>query len=92
MSQELRSAFGHYATGVTIITTVGPAGDPVGMTANSFTSLSLDPPLVLWSIAHTSSNYAIFSAASCFAVHVLHAGQADLARCSRRRTSIASPE
>lgn len=80
MSQQLRSAFGHYATGVTIITTRGAAGEPVGMTANSFSSLSLDPPLVLWSIAHMSSNYEAFRAAGCFAVHVLHAGQGELAR------------
>lgn len=80
MSQHLRSAFGHYATGVTIITTRGAGGQPVGMTVNSFSSLSLDPPLVLWSIAHTSSNYEAFRAARCFAVHVLHAGQGELAR------------
>lgn len=80
MSQQLRSAFGLYATGVTIITTKGAAGEPVGMTANSFSSLSLDPPLLLWSIAHASSNYEAFRAARCFAVHVLHAGQGELAR------------
>ncbi|MCU0974775.1 MAG: flavin reductase family protein [Steroidobacteraceae bacterium] len=80
MSRQLRSAFGHYATGVTVITTRGAAGEPVGITANSFSSLSLDPPLVLWSIAHTSSNYEAFRAAGCFAVHVLHAGQGELAR------------
>ncbi len=80
MSQQLRSAFGHYATGVTIITTRGPGGEPVGMTANSFTSLSLDPPLVLWSIACTSTNYEAFRAASGFAIHVLHSGQGGLAQ------------
>lgn len=80
MSQQLRSAFGHYATGVTIITTQGVAGEPVGLTANSFSSLSLDPPLILWSIACTSSSYEAFRAARCFAVHVLHAGQGELAR------------
>lgn len=80
MSQRLRSAFGHYATGVTIITTRGPGGEPVGMTANSFSSLSLEPPLVLWSIAYASSNYEAFRAARCFAIHILHAGQGELAR------------
>lgn len=79
MSQALRSAFGHFATGVTIITAVDGEGRPVGMTANSFSSLSLDPPLVLWSIASNASNFAAFSAARGFAVHVLHAGQQDLA-------------
>lgn len=80
MSQHLRSAFGHYATGVAIITARGAGGQPVGMTANSFSSLSLDPPLVLWNIAHASGNYEAFRSADCFAVHVLHAGQGELAR------------
>ncbi len=80
MSSELRRAFGHYATGVTIITTRGPGGQPVGMTANSFSSLSLDPPLVLWSIARTSTNFDCFREAEHFAVHVLHCGQESLAR------------
>lgn len=80
MSRQLRSAFGHYATGVTIITARGAGGEPVGMTANSFSSLSLDPPLVLWSIAYTASNFEAFRAARGFAVHVLHAGQGELAK------------
>lgn len=79
MSQALRNAFGHFTTGVTVITAVDAEGNPVGMTANSFSSLSLDPPLVLWSIASNASNFAVFSTASGFAVHVLHAGQQDLA-------------
>ena len=80
MSLELRRAFGHYATGVTVITTTTPAGERIGMTANSFASLSLDPPLVLWSIAKTSTNFEAFRNAPNFAVHVLHSGQAALAR------------
>jgi 3-hydroxy-9,10-secoandrosta-1,3,5(10)-triene-9,17-dione monooxygenase reductase component len=80
MSHELRRAFGHYATGVTVVTTSTPGGARIGMTANSFSSLSLDPPLVLWSIAKTSTNYEVFRNARNFAVHVLHAGQAQLAR------------
>jgi flavin reductase (DIM6/NTAB) family NADH-FMN oxidoreductase RutF len=80
MSKQLRNAFGHCATGVTIITTMGEDARPIGMTANSFTSLSLEPPLVLWSIALASSNYAAFRAARAFAVHVLRAEQAELAK------------
>ncbi len=80
MTLELRRAFGHYPTGVTVVTTLTPAGERVGMTANSFGSLSLDPPLVLWSIARTSTNFAVFRVARNFAVHVLHSGQAMLAR------------
>ena len=79
MSLDLRSACGHFATGVTIVTAMGADGTPVGMTANSFSSLSLDPPLVLWSIAETSSSYEAFKQAEAFAVHVLHAGQMELA-------------
>jgi flavin reductase (DIM6/NTAB) family NADH-FMN oxidoreductase RutF len=80
VSIKLRNAFGHFATGVTIITTRGSAGEPVGMTINSFSSLSLDPPLVLWSLARSSVNFATFHAATHFAVHVLGTGQSVLAR------------
>jgi flavin reductase (DIM6/NTAB) family NADH-FMN oxidoreductase RutF len=80
MTTELRRAFGHFATGVTVITTTTPAGEHVGMTANSFSSLSIEPPLVLWSIARTSTNFDAFRNARHFAVHVLHSGQAQLAR------------
>ena len=80
MSLDLRRAFGHYATGVTVITTTTPTGARFGMTANSFASLSLEPPLVLWSIAKTSTNFESFRDTRNFAVHVLHAGQAALAR------------
>jgi 3-hydroxy-9,10-secoandrosta-1,3,5(10)-triene-9,17-dione monooxygenase reductase component len=80
VSNELRRAFGHFATGVTIVTTADGRGGRVGMTANSFSSLSLDPPLVLWSLAKSSTNYATFAAATHFAVHVLDAAQAATAR------------
>lgn len=80
MSTQLRSAFGHFATGVTIVTALDAAGQRVGMTANSFSSLSLDPPLVLWSLARTSTNYAAFCGAKSFAVHVLDATQSALAK------------
>jgi flavin reductase (DIM6/NTAB) family NADH-FMN oxidoreductase RutF len=79
-SLALRAAFGHYATGVTIVTARRPSGEPVGMTANSFSSLSLDPPLLQWNIARTASNFAAFRAAPAFAIHVLHSGQQALAR------------
>lgn len=76
---EFRSALGAFATGVTIITTRSVDGVQAGLTANSFSSLSLDPPLVLWSIARTSSNFAAFASARYFAVHVLAADQQALA-------------
>jgi len=50
-SQGLRRALSQFATGVTIVTTSGPAGEPIGVTANSFNSVSLDPPLVIWSLS-----------------------------------------
>jgi flavin reductase (DIM6/NTAB) family NADH-FMN oxidoreductase RutF len=74
-SRAFRNALGQFATGVTIITTRDSEGRPTGMTANSFSSLSLEPALVLWSIAKTSSNYAVFAEAKSFAIHVLNAEQ-----------------
>lgn len=78
--RALRQALGHYPTGVTVITTRAPDGRPVGLTCNSFASLSLDPPLVLWSLARRSPNLAVFRETTHFAINVLSAGQADLAR------------
>lgn len=77
-SRDFRRALGHFATGVTIITARGADGKPIGLTCNSFGSLSLDPPLVQWSIAKTSRNYAALCVATHFAVHVLKVSQRDL--------------
>ncbi|MEX5729467.1 flavin reductase (DIM6/NTAB) family NADH-FMN oxidoreductase RutF [Rhodovulum iodosum] len=73
-----RDALGCFATGVTVVTAASPLG-PVGMTANSFASVSLDPPLILWSPARASSRYAAMAGAGRFAVHVLGAGEHALA-------------
>lgn len=70
-SGAFRSALGAFATGVTIVTTLDGEGRDVGLTANSFNSVSLDPPLILWSLAKTSGSFAAFAAASHFAVHIL---------------------
>jgi flavin reductase (DIM6/NTAB) family NADH-FMN oxidoreductase RutF len=75
--RALRDAFGRFATGVCLVTTQGPEG-PVGFTANSFASVSLDPPLVLWSPARAARRFGIFAAAPFYAIHVLAADQADL--------------
>lgn len=75
----LRQAFGAFVTGVTVVTTLGPDG-PVGFTANSFTSVSLVPPLVLVCPAHSASSYGVFCAAGTFAVNILGAEQEPLAR------------
>lgn len=73
--RTLRDALGCFATGVTVVTTRDSDGVPVGLTANSFTSVSLDPPLLLVCIAKSVSSLAIFETAPHFAVNVLHIGQ-----------------
>lgn len=77
---ELRAALGRFATGVTIVTCRGTRGDAVGLTCNSFNALSLDPPLVLWSLRRTSPSVKPFAAASHFAVNVLAEDQIELSR------------
>jgi 3-hydroxy-9,10-secoandrosta-1,3,5(10)-triene-9,17-dione monooxygenase reductase component len=74
-TKELRNALGKFATGVTIVTTRDAAGTDTGVTANSFNSVSLDPPLILWSLAKSSASLAAFSEAEHFAVHILAADQ-----------------
>src|SRR5215212_6633159 len=73
--RHLRQALGRFATGVTVITTRTPDGKPEGLTANSFSAVSLDPPLVLWSLRKSSSLLHAFEAAGHFAVNVLGAWQ-----------------
>ena len=75
---DLRDALGSFATGVTIVTARDQAGNPVGLTANSFNSVSLEPPMVLWSLALNSPNLPAFRAAKSWAVHILGANQEDL--------------
>jgi flavin reductase (DIM6/NTAB) family NADH-FMN oxidoreductase RutF len=77
--RDFRNALGTYATGVTIITAAGADGKPYGLTCNSFASVSLNPPLVLWSLVIYSSNMSVFQNASHFAVNVLGASQQALA-------------
>jgi flavin reductase (DIM6/NTAB) family NADH-FMN oxidoreductase RutF/pimeloyl-ACP methyl ester carboxylesterase len=71
----LRDALGTFATGVTIVTTLSADNEPIGLTANSFTSISLDPPLIQFALARTSANLETFEKAGKFAVNVLHIGQ-----------------
>ena len=77
-ADAFRRALGHFSTGVTIITAASDGGR-AGITANSFNSVSLDPPLVLWSVKKTSTSWPVFAAARSFAVNVLASGQAQLA-------------
>ncbi|MDH0301961.1 MULTISPECIES: p-hydroxyphenylacetate 3-hydroxylase reductase component [unclassified Pseudomonas] len=83
-SRAFRRALGNFATGVTVITAADASGRKVGVTANSFNSVSLDPPLVLWSIDKRSSSHAVFEAAGHFAVNVLAADQIDLSNTFAR--------
>ncbi|MPZ42903.1 MAG: flavin reductase [Betaproteobacteria bacterium] len=78
--RDLRNAFGMFATGVTIVTTCTPEGRPVGLTCNSFASVSLQPPLVLWSLSLYSPNLQVFLQAPRFAVNILACDQFELSR------------
>lgn len=73
--RALRDAFATFTTGVTIVTTRNSAGAPFGVTVNSFNSVSLEPPLVLWSLAKTSRSLDAFQSAEYWAVHILSADQ-----------------
>jgi 3-hydroxy-9,10-secoandrosta-1,3,5(10)-triene-9,17-dione monooxygenase reductase component len=73
--REYRSALGAFATGVTIVTAAAPDGSRAGVTANSFNSVSLEPPMILWSLAKSSRSLAIFESAAYWAVHILAADQ-----------------
>jgi flavin reductase (DIM6/NTAB) family NADH-FMN oxidoreductase RutF len=75
-----RRVLGTFLSGVTVVTAFDAAGRPRGLTANSFSSVSLDPPLILWSLSRRSGSLAAFEGAERYAVNVLSAGQTDLAR------------
>jgi flavin reductase (DIM6/NTAB) family NADH-FMN oxidoreductase RutF len=77
MTRAMRDAFGQFATGVTLVTTRWN-GLPVGMVANSFSSVSLEPPLVLWCPARSARRFPAFAEADRFAIHVLAQDQGDL--------------
>ena len=79
-ARRLRDAFGCFTTGVTVVTTQAPDGGPVGFTANSFASVSLDPPLALVCVDLGANSLPVLEAAGVFVVNVLHADQQDIAR------------
>jgi|CryBogDrversion2_11_1035321.scaffolds.fasta_scaffold08342_2 3-hydroxy-9,10-secoandrosta-1,3,5(10)-triene-9,17-dione monooxygenase reductase component len=85
--QNLRKAFSNFATGVTIVTTVGEKNEDIGLTVNSFSSVSLDPALVLWSLKITSSSLPAFDSSGHFAVHILSAAQSDLSNRFASKTA-----
>ena len=76
--REFRNALGCFATGVTIITTLGENNERIGITASSFNSVSVDPPLVLWSLGRSAYSLPAFAKAGHFAVNVLALDQTEL--------------
>ncbi|MDW9508597.1 flavin reductase family protein [Sinorhizobium meliloti] len=82
--RALRDAFGAFATGVTVVTASDAAGKPIGFTANSFTSVSLDPPLLLVCLAKSSRNYESMTSAGRFAINVLSETQKDVSNTFAR--------
>lgn len=79
-SRAFRDALGCFATGVTVVSGIGDDGRPVGVTVNSFNSVSLEPALVLFSLDRTTASLKSFGVGRPFAVNVLHAGQAEVSR------------
>ncbi len=84
-SGEFRQALGTFATGVTVVTASSDTGELAGLTANSFTSVSLDPPLILWCLSNSSDSLPVFQKTGYFAVNVLAADQQDLSRHFARK-------
>ena len=76
---EFRASLAMFATGVTVVTARSASGELIGLTANSFNSVSLAPPLVLWSLSQAASSMAAFSAGSHYAINILAADQQALA-------------
>ncbi len=79
-SRALRSALGQFATGITVVTTRAPGGAFVGLTVNSFSALSLEPPLILWSLRCSSPSLPVFEAVDRFVVNVLAEAQVEVSR------------
>jgi flavin reductase (DIM6/NTAB) family NADH-FMN oxidoreductase RutF len=92
--RALRTALGRFATGVTVVTTRTPDGKIEGLTANSFAAVSLDPPLVLWSLRRHAPSLRSFQASGTFAVNVLARSQEEIAHrfATRNREKFAGVE
>ena len=78
-TRELRNAFGCFATGITVVTTLDEKGAAVGITANSFSSVSLDPPLLLWCLDRRSATFDVFNVCETFVITVLDVNGAPIA-------------
>lgn len=90
-AERFRDALAHFATGVAVVTAPAPAG-PHGVTVNAFTSLSLDPPLVLVCIERDTYSHSVLEGAGVFAVNILAAGQEDLSRFFSSATRPEGPD
>ena len=84
--RDLRSTLGNFATGITVVTARSPSGAAIGMTISSFNSVSLEPPLILWSLSVNSPNLDAFRQASHYAVNVLSSSQKELSDRFAART------
>lgn len=91
--RELRNALGCFATGVCLITLVNQEGEPLALTANSFSSVSLEPPLVLWSLQNNSEVFEDYAKGAQFAINVLAGNQQELSsRYARKGDHVLDPE
>jgi flavin reductase (DIM6/NTAB) family NADH-FMN oxidoreductase RutF len=79
-SADFRRALAQYPTGVTVVTTIAPDGTPTGLTVNSFSSVSLDPPLVLWCLSLKADSLAVFRECERYLIHVLAVDQLSIAK------------
>jgi len=77
---RFRNALGMFATGITVVTTRTPAGEPIGLTVNSFNSVSLDPPLIVWSLSNDLPSRGLFEACEYYAINVLAEDQVELSQ------------
>jgi flavin reductase (DIM6/NTAB) family NADH-FMN oxidoreductase RutF len=84
--RSLRDAFGQFATGVTVVTTLDKNGSPIGLTANSFASVSLDPPLVSWCVDRSSTRFNEFFDAQYFTISVLTSEQQEISNLFAMRS------
>ncbi|ANQ86979.1 flavin reductase family protein [Azoarcus olearius] len=85
-ARNFRNALGMFATGIAVVTTRSPAGEPLGLTINSFNSVSLEPPLIVWSLANQLPSRAIFENCEYYAINILAEDQEPLSRLFSRRS------
>jgi flavin reductase (DIM6/NTAB) family NADH-FMN oxidoreductase RutF len=92
-AREMRNALGRFATGVCVISAVSESGESLGLTANSFASVSLDPPLVLWSLQNNSDVFDVYSSSKHYAINILASEhEAHSNRYAKKGEHILAPE